>query len=122
MCVGRGMPRLLPLVLTPEEVDRPSVERCVSDSARYCVSPRRQFRCADRKSDPAMRSNNSAATKLKGLLLDLRNNPGGVVASALETASLFLNPGQTIVSVRGRSVGSDEVKVPEGSRNRTRFP
>jgi len=37
------------------------------------------------------------------------------VASALETASLFLKPGQVIVSVRGRSVGSDEVKVPDGA-------
>ena len=62
-----------------------------------------------------MRSSNSAATNLKGLVLDLRNNPGGVVASALETAALFLKPGQTIVSVRGRSVGSDEVKVPDGA-------
>src|SRR3954447_14052654 len=30
---------------------------------------------------------------LKGLVLDLRNNPGGVVTAALETASFFLNPG-----------------------------
>ena len=50
---------------------------------------------------------------LKGLVLDLRNNPGGVIGAALETAALFLKPGQTIVSVRGRSVGSDEIKVPE---------
>ena len=38
---------------------------------------------------------------------------GGVVGAALETVALFLKPGQTIVSVRGRSVGSDEIKVPE---------
>ncbi len=36
--------------------------------------------------------------KLKGLVLDLRNNPGGVVTAALETASLFLKPGQSILT------------------------
>jgi carboxyl-terminal processing protease len=35
------------------------------------------------------------------------------MSAALETASLFLKPGQTIVSVRGRSMGSEEIKVPD---------
>ncbi len=52
--------------------------------------------------------------KLQGLVLDLRNNPGGVVEAALETASLFLQPGQMILSVRGRSVRSKDVEVPKG--------
>src|SRR5262249_6417148 len=41
---------------------------------------------------------------LKGLVLDLRNNPGGLLTAAVETASLFLRPGQKLVTVRGRSV------------------
>ena len=54
---------------------------------------------------------------LKGLVLDLRNNPGGVVGAALETAALFLKPGQTIVSVRGQIgwIGRDQ-----GSRRNRR--
>ena len=38
---------------------------------------------------------------MKGLVLDLRNNPGGLVDTAVEVASLFLDGGE-VVSQRGR--------------------
>ena len=40
--------------------------------------------------------------KLKGLVLDLRNNPGGLLDQAVHVAGDFLNGGLT-VSIRGRS-------------------
>ena len=54
-----------------------------------------------------------AATKLiaqgaKGIVLDLRNNGGGIVEQALAVSSLFLKDGQPIVTVRGRNT-ADEV-------------
>jgi len=42
---------------------------------------------------------------LQGLLLDLRNNPGGVLDAAVDVADLFLNSG-VIVTADGRSVDS----------------
>lgn len=42
-----------------------------------------------------------ATPKLEGLVLDLRNNPGGVLDQAVAVADLFLDSGE-IVSVRGR--------------------
>jgi carboxyl-terminal processing protease len=39
---------------------------------------------------------------LKGVLLDLRNNFGGVLISAVQAASLFLPPGETVLTERGR--------------------
>ncbi len=39
---------------------------------------------------------------MKYLILDLRNNPGGVVRGAAETASRFLPPGKLVVSLEGR--------------------
>ena len=109
-----GNARLLPLVLTPEEVDSPSVERA------FLMRPGVAYLRVGSFDVPTGKAIKDAIEQLggenlKGLVLDLRNNPGGVVASALETASLFLKPGQVIVSVRGRSVGSDEVKVPDGA-------
>jgi carboxyl-terminal processing protease len=43
-----------------------------------------------------------AGGKLRGLVLDLRNNPGGVLDSAVEVSDFFLETG-TIVSAEGRS-------------------
>ena len=48
----------------------------------------------------ALRKRNGAA--LKGLVLDLRNNPGGVLEAAVAVADAFLDSG-VIVSARGRT-------------------
>ena len=108
-----GNSRLLPLVLTPEEVDTPSVERA------FLIRPGVAYLRVGSFDVPTGKAVRDAIEqlgghKLQGLVLDLRNNPGGVMGAALETASLFLKPGQTIVSVRGRSMGSEEIKVPDG--------
>jgi carboxyl-terminal processing protease len=46
---------------------------------------------------------------LKGIILDLRNNPGGLLEQAVEISDLFLRSG-TIVSTRGRTSES-EIRV-----------
>ncbi len=40
---------------------------------------------------------------MKGLVLDLRGNPGGLLPQAIEVVSRFVPSGQTVVSVKGRS-------------------
>lgn len=47
--------------------------------------------------------NRLGGADLKGLLLDLRNNHGGVVESAVDTVSLFLRPGATVLTMKGRA-------------------
>ena len=41
-------------------------------------------------------------SEIRGLILDLRNNPGGLLESAKEVSDLFLDSGHLIVSTRGR--------------------
>lgn len=49
---------------------------------------------------------NKAGGEIAGLVLDLRNNPGGVLNGAVAVSDTFLNDGK-IVSTRGRSADSE---------------
>src|SRR5262249_7094450 len=40
--------------------------------------------------------------KVQGLVLDLRNNPGGLLTSAVEVTEKFLEPGRLVVYTEGR--------------------
>lgn len=43
---------------------------------------------------------------LKGLVLDLRDNPGGLLMEAVNISNIFVNRGEKIVETRGRAEGS----------------
>ena len=58
---------------------------------------------------------NLGGTKLQGLVLDLRDNGGGVVQAALGAANYFLKPGQRVLSVKGRSIEGQNADVPKES-------
>jgi carboxyl-terminal processing protease len=47
------------------------------------------------------------ANKLKGFILDLRNNPGGLLDQAISVSNEFLNRGR-IVSIRGRNAEENQ--------------
>ena len=46
--------------------------------------------------------------KTQSLILDLRNNPGGLLTSAVEVSEQFVGPGKLIVSIKGRDGRKDE--------------
>jgi len=46
---------------------------------------------------------------MKKLIFDLRDNPGGLLSRAVDVADLFLDPGQVIVSTRGRIKSSNQI-------------
>ena len=50
---------------------------------------------------------------LKGIILDLRNNPGGLLTVAVDVSSLFVPSGSAVVSIRGRSAKLDKSFVTE---------
>ncbi|MHB1223157.1 MAG: S41 family peptidase [Gemmatimonadaceae bacterium] len=47
--------------------------------------------------------------EVRGLVMDLRRNPGGLLQQGVEVADLFLNEGQRIVDVRGRTTEASAV-------------
>ncbi len=54
-----------------------------------------------------------ARTRLRGLILDLRNNPGGLLESAVNIAELFVPKGSVIVMTKGRDPSSDKKYVSD---------
>lgn len=58
---------------------------------------------------------------INGLLLDLRNNPGGLLDQAVQVADLFLESG-IIVSTKGRNKEQDLVFEAKGNDEQFRFP
>lgn len=116
-----GNARLMQFVLAPETMDAPSVDRA------FLLKPGVGYvRVAtfEPKTGALLMSSieSLGGAQLKGLVLDLRNNAGGVVQSAMEAAALFLKPGQTILSVRGRALEDESVTVPEKAPARYDFP
>ena len=53
------------------------------------------------------------AQNIKGLVLDLRGNPGGLLSQATQVADLFLAKGAPIVSIRERAGRREEVKLSQ---------
>jgi carboxyl-terminal processing protease len=110
-----GNVRLLEFTLVPEEMQSPSVDRhfMLRNGVGYL-----RVASFDEKTGQEIHEaiEKLGGEKLKGLVLDLRNNPGGVVGAAVETASLFLKPGQTIVTLKGRNVAEKVEKVPESAK------
>jgi carboxyl-terminal processing protease len=111
----QGFSRVFAFTLTPELVDAPSVERAFLLKpgygyirvASWDLQTARQLHDAIEKLNPA---------GLQGLVLDLRNNPGGIVKAALDAAAMFLEPGQRIMTARGRSSEVDSADVPRNAR------
>lgn len=65
------------------------------------------------------------ASHLSGLILDLRDNPGGLLEQAILVSDFFLSHGSLVVSTQGRAIGSakkypapsfdtssDKIKIP----------
>jgi carboxyl-terminal processing protease len=110
----QGSPKILQFALMPELVDSPSVDRVFALQpgfgyirvASWDLQTAKQLRDAIQK---------LGGNSLHGLILDLRNNPGGVVKAALEVSSMFLQPGQKILTAKGRTGDGEAADVPKNA-------
>jgi len=108
-----GNVRIFRMGLTPELIDTPSIDRA------FLVAPGIGYLRIKSFEEATGRLTKESIEKLggaslKGLVIDLRDNPGGAVQAAVDTASLFLKPDQLIFSVKGRKDGDlQEARVPK---------
>lgn len=110
-----GSPRPLEFKLTPELVDSPSVDRAylLETGFGYIRVASWDLQTAKLLREAITKLGGSS---LQGLVLDLRNNPGGVVKAALDAAALFLDPGQRILTAKGRSSAPQTADVPKNGQ------
>jgi carboxyl-terminal processing protease len=111
----QGSPRLLTFALTPALMNSPTVDRAYMLEPGYgyvrVTSWDMQTAHQLREAIEKLGGNN-----LRGMVLDLRDNPGGVVKGALDAASMFLNAGQRILTAKGRFGEPQTADVPKGAR------
>jgi carboxyl-terminal processing protease len=101
--------------LDPSEVPSPTVDK------KLLLEPRLAYLHVARieQSTPGEIDQALTAWKensLRGLVLDLRDNPGGSLDAAVETAGLFLPEGKTVVSVQGRAIPARAYRTAGASR------
>jgi carboxyl-terminal processing protease len=105
-----GNARAFRLTLSPELIDAPSVDRGfqIQPGIGYL-----RIKSFDEPTGKLVKTTieKLGGEKLKGLVIDLRANPGGAVQAAVDVASLFLQPGQLVFTVRGRTEQKQEARV-----------
>jgi carboxyl-terminal processing protease len=106
-----GIPGLMHFTLVPEEMQSPSVDRAFFIGAGIGYIRVTSF---DENTAQEVKAaiEKLGGDRLAGLVIDLRNNPGGVLTAAVKMVSLFLQPGMKIVTIRGRHVPETTQTVP----------
>ncbi len=102
-----GSPKPLQFHIVREMIKTRSVRgKMLADDIAYV----RVTQFQDRTTSDLVRMLSSLSPKKapKGLILDLRNDPGGLLDGAIGVSSLFLEPGSLVVSTKGRIPSSNE--------------
>jgi carboxyl-terminal processing protease len=98
-----GSEKPLEYVVTRDEIRRYSVEQAFEVAPRIAYIKIAGFSNENTVDEMAEAFKKLDAKTLKGVLLDLRENPGGLLNEGVGVASMFLHKGQIIVSHRGRN-------------------
>jgi len=108
-----GSERVVEIKMSPALLDAPTVDRA------YMIAPgigHLRITSFEQPTGELVRQTieKLGGKSLQGLIVDLRDNPGGAVQSAAETAALFLSPDQLIFTIGGRNRKPEQVTVPKG--------
>ncbi|MGA8731102.1 MAG: S41 family peptidase, partial [Terracidiphilus sp.] len=116
--VRDGQPKPLVFDLIRDEIPHPSVDLAFEIRPGVGYIHLTQFQ--ETTAQEIIESINNFGN-LKGLVLDLRNNPGGLLSQAVEVCDHLLSKGQTIVSQRGRAYPDQVYTATHGNDGKT-FP
>jgi len=113
-----GVNELIPITFTRAVVNIPAVPYAIMLDGKIGYIPLLQF------NESAKDEIESSVAKLthdgaKGIIIDLRGNPGGILDQSLSVSNLFLKKGQQISSIRARNgenqtfLASDDPVAPK---------
>lgn len=112
-----SLPKPRDIVITRAIIQIKSIKsRMLEDSIGYVRISSFQERTADDLKRALQELRGKQTSPLRGLVLDMRNNPGGLLTQSIEVSDAFLRAG-TIVSTKGRikSVESRAVAKDDGN-------
>ncbi|MCL4402262.1 MAG: S41 family peptidase, partial [Acidobacteria bacterium] len=112
-----GSPEPISFTVTRDEISRKSVQDAM------WLRPGIAYVDVDQFNETTGREREDGLRKLgenniKGLVLDLRGNPGGLLTEGVAVADKFLQKGQTIVSHRGRASAEKPYIARNGNHGR----
>ncbi len=113
-----GQPKPLVFDLVRDEIPHPSVD------LKYEIRPGVGYIHLTQFMETSAQEVDDAVdgfSNLKGLVLDLRGNPGGLLSQAVEICDHLLAKGQTIVSQRGRAYPDQNYVATHGNGGKA-FP
>ena len=96
-----GVPAPIAVNFTRAEVHIPAVPYALSFDSTVGYIPVTRF-SENTAQEIGEKVRTLQAQGAKGIVLDLRDNPGGILEQAIGTSNLFLRRGQEVASVRGR--------------------
>ncbi|HEY1649633.1 MAG TPA: S41 family peptidase [Terracidiphilus sp.] len=116
--VRYGQPKPLVFDLTRDEIPHPSIDLKyeIRPGIGYIHLTQFQETTGDEMTDAI-----NGFSGLKGLVLDLRENPGGLLSQAVDVCDHLLGKGQTIVSQRGRAYPDQNYTATHGNGGKA-FP
>jgi carboxyl-terminal processing protease len=116
--IREGQPKPLVFDLIRDEIPHPSVD--LKYEIRPGVGYIRLTQFQETTGQEVVDAINGLGN-LKGLILDLRGNPGGLLSQAVEVCDHLLTKGQDIVSQRGRAYPDQNNTATHGNGGKT-FP
>jgi carboxyl-terminal processing protease len=110
-----GNPEPLEFVITRDEIPRFSIDHAFEIKPEVGYIRITQFN-ETTSQELREKLNELDAQNLKGLILDLRGNPGGLLSEGVNVAEMFLQRGQLVVSHRGRNSRERQYTASRGNR------
>src|SRR5438105_1465119 len=115
-----GVPELIPIAFTRAVINIPAVPYAIMLDGKVGYVPLLQF------NESARDELETSITRLsrqgaKGVIIDLRGNPGGILDQSLSVSNLFLKKGQQISSIRARN-GENQTFVATAAPTAPTFP